>query len=97
MRIAKPLLTGIALAAWSCCALAGVTEVVHSATAGASSVASKAEHAVKRGVDAGISGVERGTKAAGHAIETGAKKIGIPGNPPPHASTTPRGEMTPAR
>lgn len=97
MRTAKPLLTGIVLAAWSCCALAGVTEVVHSAAAGASSVASKAEHAVKRGVNAGISGVERGTKAAGHAIESGAKKIGIPGNPSPHASTTPRGEMTPAR
>jgi len=97
MRIAKPLLAGIALTAWACCALAGVNEVVHSAAAGASSVASKAEHAVKRGINAGISGVERGTKAAGHAVESGAKKVGIPSNPPPHASTTPRGEMTPAR
>jgi len=97
MRIAKPLLSGAVLAAWACLATAGVNEVVHSAASGASSVATKAERAVKRGVSAGISGVERGTKAAGHAVEGGARKMGIPSNAPPTGATAPRGELPPAR
>jgi len=97
MRIARSLLSGAVLAAWGCLATAGVNEVVHSAAAGASSVATKVEHAVKRGANAGISGVERGTKAAGHAIEGGAKKIGIPSNAPPTGATAPRGELPAAR
>lgn len=92
MRIAKPLLAGLALVAWSWPASAGVESTVHKAAAGASSVAGKVERAVKRGVDAGIHGVERGTKAAGRAVNTGAKKIGIPAGASVPAAA-PNGDM----
>lgn len=97
MRNTRLALTGLSLAVWSCCACAGVNEWVHSAAAGASSVHGKVERAVKKGVEAGISGVERGTKAAGRGVETGAKKVGIPGGTPPGERTSPRGELPPAR
>jgi len=97
VRIAGPLLVGMALLAWGWPASAGVNEVVHSAAAGASSVATKAERGVKRGFEAGIHGVERGTKAAGNAIAGGAKKVGIPSGPPPANTTAPPGELPPRR
>ena len=97
MRKTTRVLSGIALAVWGWCAHAGVNEWVHSAAAGASSVHGKAERAVKKGVDAGLSGVERGTKAAGRAVEGGAKKAGVPGAGTPPKADPPRGEMTPAR
>ena len=95
MRNVKPVLSGLALSLCGCLAHATVTDVVNSAAAGASSVATKTERAVKRGVNAGISGVERGTKAAGHAIDSTAKKIGVPGAGASSAShsSPPRGEM----
>ena len=96
MRSTTRMLSGIAVLVWGSCALAGVNEWVHSAAAGASSVHGKVERAVKKGVDAGVSGVERGTKAAGRAVEGGAKKAGVPATPSPKADP-PRGEMTPAR
>ncbi|KAB2872670.1 MAG: hypothetical protein HS106_02115 [Ideonella sp.] len=92
MRIARLLLAGMALMAWCWPAGAGVTETVNRAASSASSVAHKAERAVKRGVDAGISGVERGTKAAGRAVNAGAKKIGIPTGASAPAEP-PRGDM----
>ncbi len=79
MSNAKCLLAGLWLVGLVSSASATVTEVAQSAAAGASSVHGKVERAVKRGVNAGISGVERGAKATGHAVETVAKKIGIPG------------------
>ncbi|HEX6019414.1 MAG TPA: hypothetical protein VFZ28_15065 [Burkholderiaceae bacterium] len=97
MRIAKFMLAGIALMVWGWPASAGVNEWVHSAAAGASSVATKAERGVKRGVEAGISGVERGTKAAGRGVETAARKVGIPAGPKPAQTTSPPGELAPAR
>lgn len=78
-RNTKLVLAGLVWAAWSVGARAGVTEALQTAANAASGVATKTERAVKRGVEAGISGVERGTKAAGRAVESGAKKIGIPG------------------
>ena len=79
MPSAKQLLTGWSLVLLAGSACATVSEVAQSAAAGASAVATKVEHAVKKGVNAGISGVEHGAKAAGHGVETAAKKIGIPG------------------
>ena len=79
MSSANSLLAGLALAALASSACATVTDVVNSAAAGASSVATKVEHAVTRGVKAAAAGVEHGAKATGHAVGTAAKKIGIPG------------------
>lgn len=79
MSSAKRLLAGLPLVLLASAAGATVTEVVQSAAAGASSVATKVEGAVKKGVNAGLAGIERGAKATGRAVETGAKKIGIPG------------------
>ena len=79
MSNAKRLLAGLWLVCLASSAGATVTEVAQSAAAGASSVHGKVERAVKRGVEAGISGVERGAKATGRAVETVARKIGIPG------------------
>jgi hypothetical protein len=58
---------------------ATVGEKVDTVLQAASGVATKAEHAVKRGVKAAASGVERGAKAAGSAATKGAQKLGVPG------------------
>jgi len=68
-------LCGVCLASG---AHATVNEVAQKAASGVSSVATKAERAVKRGVEAGISGAERGAQATGRAVESTAKKIGLP-------------------
>lgn len=60
-------------------AQATVGEKIDAAGRAASSVATKTEAAVKRGVKAAASGVERGAKAAGNAADRGAKKLGVPG------------------
>ena len=45
----------------------------------AASVATKVEHAVRRGVKAAAEGVETGAKAVGRVADNVARKAGVPG------------------
>jgi hypothetical protein len=62
-------------------AQAGPTEAVHTAASAASGVATKTEHAVKKGVTKAASAVAHGAHVAGSAVSRGAKKLGLPTGP----------------
>ncbi|MBI3369946.1 MAG: hypothetical protein HY021_16270 [Burkholderiales bacterium] len=57
---------------------AGANETLQAAGKAASSVATKTEGAVKRGVKKGTDAVEHAGKATASAVAKGAKKVGLP-------------------